>query len=85
MDRWLWDWNKKLKILLFGENFVFAHAECAPKKIILCVVSLDKNYNCYWLLLNSYVCVENNFFKFLILGFFNTLKIFENLRLIRAC
>ncbi len=37
MDWWLWDWNKKFKILLFGENFVFAHAECALKKII-CVL-----------------------------------------------
>jgi hypothetical protein len=34
MDRWLCDWNKKSKFLLFCENFIFAHAECAPKKLL---------------------------------------------------
>ncbi len=67
---WISDFGteiKNLKILLFCENFVFAHAKCAPKKIIFwfsVVVSLEKNANFYWLLLNSFVLSKTVFFIF---------------------
>ncbi len=42
MDRWLCAWNKKYKILLFGENLIFAHAECAPKKLLCLLLAWTK-------------------------------------------
>ncbi len=37
MDRWLWDWNKKLKILLFGE-ILFLRMLSVHRKKLFCVL-----------------------------------------------